>query len=291
MSDNIIGQINLKALLKAQIKSETLPRFMIIVAPKGSGKQLISEWIPMQIPELTYSYVLSDVKVDTIRNMIEQSYTNKNKTFYIIPNADKMSVAAKNALLKVTEEPPNNSYFIMTLEDIEQTLDTIRSRGTVYYMDPYTPDNISDYYYSKYQHDHSIEEIGIVKNLCQTPGEVDTLVNECGVIAFYDYVKLVVDNIAKVSGSNAFKIGDKLKFKDTDSGKYDLTLFWKAFMSICVERIDDTKYIYGIAPTSRALQELRIKGINKQALFDKWLLQIRERWMDYYGIDNCETAD
>ena len=105
--------------------------------------------------------------------------------------------------------------------------------------------------------------------------------DKCGVLDFYNYVEKVVDNIALVSGSNAFKIGDKIAFKDSDEKKYDLKLFWKSFMTICVSRIKDDpfKYSAGIRITSKYLQELRITGINKQSTFDCWLLDIRQEWM------------
>ena len=63
--------------------------------------------------------------------------------------------------------------------------------------------------------------------------------------------------------------------------KYDIKLFWKAFMNICTSRLreEPLRYASGIKITSKYLQELRITGINKQSAFDCWVLDIRKEWM------------
>ena len=265
----MIGQHQLQSRINQLIEENSFPRFSIFVGPKGSGKKTL-------LLEMFEGIYLEDNKVDSVRRMIELVYKVGNRTF-IMPDADTMSNAAKNALLKVIEECPNDNYFIMTLEDENNTLETIRSRGTVFHMDRYTPDEIEEYWRSRYI---SIQDDPwIHKELCETPGDVDLLV-KMGTLQFYDYVQLVVDNIAEVSLANAFKIPSKVALKEDAEG-YDLRLFWKAFMSVCWERSyeqDTKKYCDGIVITSRYLQKLRVKGINRSMLMDNWVLEIRELW-------------
>ncbi len=281
----MIGQYNLQSRIEQLIENRTFPRFSIFVGPKGSGKKTFAHELENMFNNWRVSsdyvnvYELPDVKIDTIRDMITQSYKQIMTMVYIIPDADNMSNAAKNALLKVTEEPPNDAYFIMTLEDENNTLDTIRSRGTVFYMDRYTPDEI--YEYAKR---YSLDNEDIVKTLCETPGEVDILYKD-SITEFYDYVQLVVDNIAEVSLANVFKIPSKLALKEDAEG-YDLRLFWKAFMNVCLEKADNhidpediSRYGEACLATSKYLQKLKVKGINKQMLIDNWVLEIRELWM------------
>ena len=99
-------------------------------------------------------------------------------------------------------------------------------------------------------------------------------------IDFYGYVEKVVDNIAEVEGANAFKISEKLAVKQ-DSEGYDVKLFLRAFMAICVSRMqeDPLRYAGGISITSKYISQLGIKGASKQMLLDTWLLEIRKRWM------------
>lgn len=267
----MIGQHNLQSRIEQLIENGTFPRFSILVGPKGSGKKTFALYIAGY---MRAGWVHAfDVKIDTIREIIQQSYKVVDRTVYFIPDADNMSNAAKNALLKVTEEPPNNAYFIMTLEDENNTLETIRSRGTVFHMDRYTPDEIGSYFYDKYHANHGEDEEEIVRELCDTPGDVNTLV-KMGIKEFYDYVQLVVDNIAEVSLANAFKISSKVALKEDAEG-YDLRLFWKAFMKVSF----DVGRYNGIYATSKYLQKLRVKGINRSMLMDNWILEIRELWI------------
>lgn len=273
----MIGQKNLLATIDKLIENGTFPRFCILVGPRGCGKRTLCRLLATKLKAYYYT---CGTGVDDIRQMIDEAYKISDTILYIISGADKMSVAAKNALLKVTEEPPRNAYFVMTLEDSNNTLNTIRSRGTIFNMDAYTPDEIHDYALEHYVGEIYAEEADIIMNLCETPFEV-ILLYDAGIKEFWDYVNLVVDNIAEVSGANSFKIGDKICFKDAEKGKFDLKLFWKAFMTVCSQRLtqDPIRYAHGVTITSKYLQELRVTGINKQSTFDMWLLDIREGWM------------
>lgn len=277
----MIGQDELKHRIRSQIEDNVFPRFSIIIGPTGSGKQLICNYIAKQLHAVPYECGIS---VDDVRKMITEAYKVSTKVLYIIANADKMSIAAKNALLKVTEEPPQNAYFVMTLTDSNNTLNTIKSRGTLYHMNPYSFDELCQFGNEITKYTLHNADIEIIRDICQTPGEVYMLLGNDADYAknFYDYVLQVVDMVNVVSGSNAFKIGDKLSFK-ADDGKYDLKLFWKAFMSICSKRLftDVDKYASGIKITSKYLQDLRVTGINKQFTFELWLLDIRNAWFDY----------
>lgn len=273
----MIGQTHLQSRIEQLIENGTFPRFSILVGPKGSGKKIFANWIITKIVRqeaLSYSQVCPDVKIDTIRQIIENAYRTISTNIYVIPDADGMSNAAKNALLKVTEEPPNNAYFIMTLEDENNTLETIRSRGTVFHMDRYTPDEIEQYLTQKYGVLDN-RELSIVRDICETPGDVDILTDE-GIIAFYDYVQLVVDNIAEVSLANAFKIPSKVTLKEDAEG-YDFTLFLKCMIVVCSDRMkQNVIYAEVVQCISKYLQRTRVKGINKTMLLDNLILDVRK---------------
>lgn len=277
----MVGQKHLLQALDALMEKNTFPRFVILSGTEGSGKKLVANKVAHKLCDTVINI---GIKVDDIREMIKSAYKLTTPCTYIIADSDNMSLAAKNALLKVTEEPPNNAYFIMTLQDVNRTLDTIKSRGTVFHMERYTPLEIEAYASSKFGYSPEIE---IYRALCENIGEAKKL-HSYNVKDFYEYVNLVVDNIAAVSGANAFKIGNKINFKD-DCEKYDFKLFLKAFMSVCMDRATELLKISTVESlsemgtyldweriTSRYLQELGINGINKSAAFDCWLLDIRE---------------
>ena len=268
----MIGQQNLLKMVDSLIKSQSFPKFAIFIGPNGSGKNMF-------VAEHTFLNLVfaKDNRVESVREIINLTYTARNLTF-VFKDVDDMSLAAKNALLKVVEECPNDNRFIMTVEDENNILDTIRSRAVVFRMDEYTYDDLLEYCNLKYPNNTP----EFVLSVCDNPGEIDALMNAGGV-AVYDYVNKVIDNIALVSGANAFKIGEKIAFKD-EPDKIDLKLFLKTFSACCIDRFkgasnfDVVAYSTGCQITSKYIRDLRIKGINKQMLFDSWLLEIREAW-------------
>ena len=179
----------------------------------------------------------------------------------------------------------------MTLEDINNTLPTIKSRAQVFTMDSYAKDELTEYYVQCPVVD--MEELDLCTDIAETPYDISILI-AMQPTEFYEYVQLVLDNIAVTSGANVFKIASKVALKDTDEG-YDLRLFWRAFSRECIERAcgyfeekNDSpglKYLFWSRETSRALVKLRTKGINRQMLFDMWILNIREFAMKYKEED------
>lgn len=270
----MIGQNRLLDRFKELCETDNFPRFAIICGLRGSGKKVITKEV-CKLLGIQPTFI--GIKVDDVRDAIEQAYKTATPIVYVFADVDNMSIAAKNALLKVTEEPPNNAYFIMTLQDIEHTLPTIRSRATVFNMGAYSSDEI--YTYIKKNHNLSDDDVDNLMDVCETPYEVNCMVGY-GVKNFLDYVYKTIDNIDKVSGANSFKLSEKLSFKD-DDGKYDLRLFMKSFMKICVFNMqsDPFKYADGVRITSKYLQELNITGINKMMLVDNWILDIRGAWL------------
>ncbi|MFP4510148.1 MAG: hypothetical protein ACLFNQ_08450 [Spirochaetaceae bacterium] len=73
------------------------------------------------------------VPVAVIRNL--QSWvhnTTDEPRIIIIENVDRLGEASRNALLKVLEEPPAESYFVLTTARVGAVIATIRSRARSY---------------------------------------------------------------------------------------------------------------------------------------------------------------
>ena len=192
-----------------------------------------------------------------------------------------MSISAKNALLKVTEEPPRQAYFIMTVDALSNTLPTLKSRGTVFKIRPYTRDNLTDYFFSEFNYVE--DDMDKILDVCVVPGEVNKLMQMIGtdtLNSFFDYINLVVDNIGTSDGANVFKIGGKISFKKDDD-LWDINMFLRAIRSACVSKLIDTHdivYSKYVIETSKALSELSIRGIHKKSTFDLWILNMRSAW-------------
>lgn len=274
----MLGQDRLLEKLNDIVEKGSLPRFIIIVGEKGSQSEEIAPYIA---EILNGEYVgLSDVKVDTVRKMVSDAYVQTSTIVYGINDADGMSAQAKNSLLKVTEEPPNKAYFVMTLEDKSNTLHTILSRATVYEMYRCMPSDILDYI-SHYN--LKAKWSAIVSNICTTPGEADTFVSS-GVEDFYNYVDMFVAKVSTEGGAESFILVDKISVKDND-GKYDMRLFFKIFQYICLDIAkhsdaseDVAYYCKAVILAGKYLKDLRIKGINRQMLIDNFILELRKLW-------------
>lgn len=278
----MIGQERLLKNVRRLIKANKFPRFCIFCGPEGSGKKEMFQYIREQFDNSQTSsmeniFSVYGKTVDDVRQLIVDS--NKlagTNHVCLIPDADDMSTPAKNALLKVTEEPPKNVYIIMTLIDVNNTLETIRSRATILLMQPYLPSQLQEYADLKGYKNDIIKAV----DACETPGEIDLLYSY-NIEEFFNFVNKTVDNISTVNGANVFKLADQLKLKEDATG-YDLKLFFKLFIKICYDRYTSTGenyYMKGMLVTSTYLKDLRIKGISKAGVVDLWILDIRKEWM------------
>lgn len=257
------------------LKQGNFARFMIFC-----GKPRQAEELAMQTgKEIGGNIVpVTDMAVSNIRDIINEAYTTKSITTYILINADTMSNAAKNSLLKVTEEPPNKAYFILTIQDISTVLDTIRSRARLYQLEPYKYNELKDYANKKYPDVYNED----ILQIAETPDDIDMLV-KYGIEEFISFLRKVLANVATVSGANVFKIADKISLK-ADDNKYDLRLFLQGFSHICADELKNTGdvryYASAVIVTHYILKKLSMTKLNKQMLFDKWLLDIRQVWME-----------
>jgi len=70
-----------------------------------------------------------EIPVARIRELYAQTKSSRDsKLLVLIDDADMMSLAAQNTLLKLLEEPPREVLFMLTSHDMYRLLPTIRSR-------------------------------------------------------------------------------------------------------------------------------------------------------------------
>ena len=73
----------------------------------------------------------NSIKIEQIRNLIEKVYEKpiaSERKVYIIDNSDKMTVEAQNSLLKTLEEPPEYIVIILITANVDNILNTVKSR-------------------------------------------------------------------------------------------------------------------------------------------------------------------
>ncbi len=79
---------------------------------------------------------------EIVKKLALKSYEGGYK-FMIIWMAEKMNIAASNKLLKLLEEPPDKTVFILIAEDAESIIQTIRSRCQLLYFPPLSEEAIA----------------------------------------------------------------------------------------------------------------------------------------------------
>lgn len=173
VTKKIFGHQKQQQLLGDRLMRGSLPSAMIFHGPSGIGKKLISlrlvqamncespklSAVPLESAcgqcshcvrsleeknEFIYNIQLEEKKsisVDQVRDIHHNLSlrTLAKARFVIVDPADALTVQAANSLLKVLEEPPENTYFILITDSFHKLLPTIRSRAQIFGFSKLTP--------------------------------------------------------------------------------------------------------------------------------------------------------
>ncbi|MFS4492739.1 ATP-binding protein [Maribacter sp. 2308TA10-17] len=83
-----------------------------------------------------------DEAMDVVKKLALKSYEGGYKVM-LIWMAEKLNTSAANKLLKLIEEPPEKTVFILVTEDEEQIIQTIRSRCQILHFPPLAENDIA----------------------------------------------------------------------------------------------------------------------------------------------------
>lgn len=254
----MIGQKNnIETIIKWRL-NKSVPRFIIISGSNGSGRLTLAKVI---MKTMNANGVILGNSIENVRETIENAYKVTEKTFYIFRNADDMRNEAKNALLKVVEEPPNNAYFIMTVQNIDNMLGTIKSRGTLIKMQPY----------SLAEREEFTKDKNLLK-YCSNIGQMKNSDEQQLKLAI-ETVKKVVNGLIKKSGTIVLEACTSLRAKQTETEKLDCNLFMRVFENELVPDIISKNTIESIEVCKYELQR---STINKKFSIECMLLRILE---------------
>ncbi len=96
-----------------------------------------------------------DEALDIVKALSLKAYEGGYKVM-LIWMAEKMNTSAANKLLKLIEEPPNKTVFILIAEDEEQIINTIRSRCQVLHFPPLAEAVVKQALIKNYQLEDSV---------------------------------------------------------------------------------------------------------------------------------------
>lgn len=255
----MIGQKNNINTLMQWRCNKSVPRFIIIYGSLGSGRLTLAKVI---IRMINAKGIIMGNSIAEVRETIENAYTITDTTCYIFRNADDMKNEAKNALLKVVEEPPNNAYFIMTVQNIDNMLGTIRSRGTIIKMEPYSQKELR----SVCEDDFILQYATNIADTKRERGELERTEN-C--------VLDVIAGLKAKSGTKILKATTQLRSKATETDKIDCLLFMLMFKAELLHHPElynqnSLKYLV------KCTQELQRMSVNKKASIECMLVSLLE---------------
>ena len=255
----MIGQNKNKELLMNWRMNKSVPRFIIIEGDVGSGRLTLAKVI---IRIINATGVIAGNSISNIREIIENAYTVSNTTCYIFRDCDDMSVAAKNSLLKVVEEPPNKAYFIMTVKNIDDMLGTIRSRATCIKMEPYTREELSTF-----------NNDPLVLQYSRTPTDTTmdtTVVNQISMIC-----DEIVQHLIQRKGTNTLRDYLKLESIFKDNPDVDKLYVLRIFEAKLLENYNNFN-IQCLKHISVCKKELKKAGINHKSSIECMLIKLIE---------------
>lgn len=133
--EDIVQQDAIKAILTAQLETLSFKQAYLFCGPAGCGKTTAARIFANKINEGKGLPIEVDAAsnngVDNVREIIEnakrKSLDSEYKV-YIIDEVHMLSIGAFNALLKLIEEPPKSTVFIMCTTDPQKIPATILSR-------------------------------------------------------------------------------------------------------------------------------------------------------------------
>ena len=169
MFERVIGQDLPKEMLRTAIKTNKLSHAYIFHGKAGVGKTTMAVEFAKSIlcehqsacgecRSCKQFYSTSDVQiirpeksisVENVREITSEIFLKPfhfPKKIYIITEAEKMTVQAQNALLKVFEEPPSYAVIILVTSNVSLLLPTILSRGTEVRFQPLTIHELKEYF-------------------------------------------------------------------------------------------------------------------------------------------------
>ena len=95
-------------------------------------------------PTKTKSLGVEDIREQIVKQSDIKQYEHKYKIF-IVPDADKMTEQAQNALLKTLEEPPKYVVIMLLGESTDSFIQTVVSRCVNLKLNPLSSENVKSY--------------------------------------------------------------------------------------------------------------------------------------------------
>lgn len=258
----IVGQTKLLNKIN-NTTIDTFPHTLLLVGELGSGKHLLCNMIHDHL-SLPLVDITDDISFETITDI----YLSVEPTLYLI-DGTKITDRKENALLKLIEEPPKNSFIMIICEATQQLLPTIINRCQVWYLEKYSVEQLREF-----TNDERI------LNIARTPGQVIKLTNQ-NVEGIISLCSTIIDKIGNANYANTLTITDKVALNN-EAEKFDVDCFIRFMLFILTQRlvhetdnVKSTKLRQAYFATNELYNDRYIPHINMRNLFDNYITHIK----------------
>lgn len=136
--DQVLGNSSLIESLKVVLNKESRPTTYLLQGPSGTGKTTIARIVAKEVgardQDIKELNIADTRGIDAARTIIENArfmpLGGKAKV-YILDEVANATMNFFEALLKILEEPPRKTYFILCTTDPQKLPVTIRNRCTI----------------------------------------------------------------------------------------------------------------------------------------------------------------
>lgn len=251
----VIGHREVIEHLQKGIQENKVSHAYILAGEKGSGKRLLADIFAstlqcekgsiqpcgtckscMQVeggnqPDIIYvTHEKASLGVDDIRQQVNNDVAIKPYSspwkIYIIPDGEKMTEQAQNALLKTIEEPPEYAMFLLLTENINTFLPTILSRCVTLQLKPVDAKLIKKFLMEKRQIPDYLAEL----SAAFSQGNVGKAIRYASSEEFIEMKKDTIHVLTHVDDMKNYEIMQfikKMAEKKGDVDDYlDLMLLW-----------------------------------------------------------------
>ncbi|HDL50865.1 MAG TPA: DNA polymerase III subunit delta' [Firmicutes bacterium] len=174
MFENLIGQERVKKLLKKIIETEKIPHAFLFYGKDGVGKRnfaiefskIINGLNESLLKDITIIEEEKSIGIDKIRELKRTSYLSPQGKFRIniINNAHLLTIEAANSLLKILEEPPERTIFILITPFPEKLPDTVISRCLPVHFSPIPTKSIEEKIKERVENQEEVKLISRISN-------------------------------------------------------------------------------------------------------------------------------
>ena len=264
-------------LINKTIKYDTFnefPKSNLFIGDEGCGKSLLTSYISNMVLRVPCKDITNSITNELIMDL----YTSSLACIYKIDISELAAVKrylnVENSILKLIEEPPSNAVIVIHADSRNQVLDTIYNRCIKWIFKPYTTEQLK---YFANLNELDIDDVTI-STMMRTPGDVIKGLSKDEYAILFDVCNNIIDNIHRANLSNTLTLTKHVKFKEDSSG-YELSVFFRAMLRCLIQRLTtncyNSEYERFFKVTKKSIEESYILNINKEHLFNKYILELK----------------